>query len=135
MFCDKSEIGEVYKPGFVYEKGRSFYMFSIDDADLYVILNNFYSSYFVDYFEEALSDETEEYSAVTLFRGMNYFIELCSKLNIMLPFDSIEDYIIQNYEDGHILFENVNRKYLDELNHYNNADITFREQNSIPDFI
>lgn len=110
-------------------------MFNMDDTDLYVILNNFYSSYFVDYLEDVLSDEMEEYSAVTLFNGMDYFIELCSKLNIVLPFDSIESYLMQNYEDGHVLFENLNIKYLDELKCYHNANLTFREKNSIPDFM
>ncbi len=109
-------------------------MFRIEDDDLYVILNNFYSSYFVDYLEDVLSDEEEEYSTVTLFEGMNYFMELCAKLNILLPFNDIESYITQNYEEGAILFENISKKYLEELKNIQNNNLTFKEKNSVPDF-
>lgn len=109
-------------------------MFRIEEDDLYVILNNFYSSYFVDYLEDVLSDDEEEYSAVTLFEGMNYFIDLCAKLNISLPFDDIKSYIAQNYEEGATLFENINKKYLEELKNIQNNNLTFREKNSVPDF-
>ncbi len=110
-------------------------MFQITEDDLYVILNNFYSTYFVNYLEEVLADEKEEYSAVTLFQGMNYFMGLCANLNIQLHFRSIEEYMVQNYENGTDLYGNLNQKYLKELNGYQMPDLTFQEKNSIPEFL
>lgn len=110
-------------------------MFTIKDADLNVLLNQFYSFYFVDYLEDIISDDNEEYSTVTLIKGMEYFIGLCSNLGISLPFCDVESYILNNYEDGKEIYEDIRIKYLKEIKNYHNSDHDFKEEHCDLDFI
>ena len=110
-------------------------MYTIDNNDLFVMLNNFYSTYFVDYFEAVLADESDELSAVTLFQGMNYFIDLCNRLKIELPFKDIKQYIENNYQEGEKLFDNIYRKYTKELREFPNSNVSLKENFGTPDFL
>lgn len=110
-------------------------MYTIDDTDLFVLLNHFYSTYFVDYLEAVLADEGEELSAVTLFQGMHYFIDLCTRLKIELPFEDIKQYVERNYQEGGKLFDNLYGKYTKELREFPNSNVSLKENFGTPDFL
>lgn len=103
-------------------------MLKIEEKDVSVLLNHFFSIYFVDYFEKVLSDENDECSTVVLFQGMEYFMWLCSQLDIDLPFHSIEEYVVKNYEDGKEIYKSLTRKYEKEKSEFQNDTIDFRNE-------
>lgn len=110
-------------------------MYKIEDSALNVLLNQFYSFYFVDYLEALISDDDEEYSAVTLVKGMEYFIQLCNKLDISLQFDDVESYILNNYEEGKQIYDNLQIKYSKELKDYYDNGKSFEEEYGELDFL
>lgn len=61
-------------------------MIQIKEKKFYTLLNFFFSDFFCDYLEEVIDDRNLEKSVVTLFEGMNFFIEIAleQKLNFHL---------------------------------------------------
>ena len=51
-------------------------MIQIKEKKFYTLLNFFFSDFFCDYLEEVIDDRNLEKSVVTLFEGMNFFIEI-----------------------------------------------------------
>ncbi|MCI8379562.1 MAG: hypothetical protein HFH72_13790 [Lachnospiraceae bacterium] len=54
-------------------------MIQIDEKDFNLLVNILFNDYFLDYLEEVIGDKNNELSVVTLFRGMDYFIEFSKK--------------------------------------------------------
>ena len=75
--------------------------------------------------EEAIDDE--EKSVVTLFRGMEFFLDLVKEQKISFPYTTIEEYVTQTYADGKEIFEKLTAKYEQELKEYHNKDKSFEE--------
>lgn len=104
-------------------------MLEMDEKDVNVFLNLFYSYYFVDYFEEVLSDQDNELSVVTLFRGRDYFLEICKKYSIHFPYSDKKEYVEKNYEDGAMLFSELEQRYKEEWAYYQDKEVSFVESN------
>ncbi|SFQ48132.1 hypothetical protein SAMN02910358_02377 [Lachnospiraceae bacterium XBB1006] len=108
-------------------------MINIRRKDFNVLVNFFYSEFFCDYLEEVISDLDDEKSVVTLFKGMEYFIEMMKEYGIEVPFCSIKDYLEQNYEDGNKLFLQLKERYDKEQADYQ-VDEEFGEMFGSIDF-
>ena len=68
--------------------------------------------------EEVIDDRNLEKSVVTLFEGMNFFIEIALEQKIELPFKTIREYIVQNYEGGDNIYIDLNDRYQKEIKDY-----------------
>ena len=66
-------------------------MIQIKEKKFYTLLNFFFSDFFCDYLEEVIDDRNLEKSVVTLFEGMNFFIEIALEQKIELPFKTIRE--------------------------------------------
>lgn len=100
-------------------------MIQLEEAKFYTLLKFFFSDFFCDYLEEAIDDE--EKSVVTLFRGMEFFLDLVKEQKISFPYTTIEEYVTQTYADGKEIFEKLTAKYEQELKEYHNKDKSFEE--------
>ena len=101
---------------------------TIDKKDFKYFISRLYDEYFEDYIYEVLWDEDNEKSVVVLFEGMNYCIKLCEKYGFHLPFKSIKEYFINDFEDGENLYNNLNKRYIEEDKIYNYENKDFRER-------
>lgn len=101
----------------------------LQEQDVNVLINNFYSVYFTDYLEEVIEDHEDELSVVTLFRGMDYFIGLCQKYGINFPFSSKQDYIESTYEDGKEIYLLLQKRYDSEIVDYHDREVSFCDAN------
>lgn len=99
----------------------------LQEQDVNVLLNHFYSAYFVDYLEEVIADDACELSVVTLFRGMDFFFRLCEKYKIDFLYSSKEDYLIKNYENGQGIYMDLRKRYDEEIVQYHDKEIDFCE--------
>lgn len=93
-------------------------MIQIKEKNFYTLLNFFFSDFFCDYLEEVIDDRNLEKSVVTLFEGMNFFIEIALEQKIELPFKTIREYIVQNYEGGENIYIDLNDRYQKEIKDY-----------------
>lgn len=100
---------------------------NLELKDFNVLLNNFYNYYLVDYLEEVVSDDNEELSAVLLINALEYFIELCERTSIKIPFYDIESYLKLNYSDYEEIYNNIMEKYRKENSIYQGKN-DFREE-------
>lgn len=101
------DINFIYKPHSFIRGDQDEYWKKV----LKILLNSFYNYYFVDYLEEIISDENEEYSLVLLIESTNYFIELVKKLNISIEFNSLEEYLKLYYLDYGNMYKKIIEKY------------------------
>jgi hypothetical protein len=101
---------------------------TIEKKDFKYFISRLYDEYFEDYVYEVIGDEEDEKSVVVLFEGMNYCIDLCKKYGFHLPFNSIKEYFITDFEDGEIIYNNLYRRYLEEDKIYNYENKDFRER-------
>lgn len=101
----------------------------LQEQDVNVLINNFYSVYFTDYLEEVIEDHEDELSVVTLFRGMDYFISLCRKYEIDFPFSSKQEYIENTYEDGKEIYLSLQKRYESEIVDYHDREVSFCDAN------
>lgn len=102
---------------------------NLESKDFNVLLNNFYNYYLVDYLEEVISDENEELSAVLLINSFEYFLELCERTGIKIPFNDLESYLKLNYSDYEEIYKNIVEKYRKEKSIYQ-CKMDFREEMS-----
>lgn len=100
-------------------------MIQLEDKQFNVLLNFFYSQFFCEGLENTIKDE--EVSVVTTFRGMEYFLKLVEEQNIEFPYKTIQEYIIQNYEDGENIYVKLCERYEEELTFYSKKEKTFEE--------
>ncbi|MBR2407381.1 MAG: hypothetical protein IKB07_00320 [Lachnospiraceae bacterium] len=100
-------------------------MIQLEDAKFYTLLKFFFSDFFCDYLEEAIEDD--EKSVVTLFRGMEFFLDLIKEQKISFPYTNIEEYVTQTYADGKEIYEKMITKYEQELIEYRNKEKSFEE--------
>jgi hypothetical protein len=101
---------------------------TIEQKDFKYFISRLYDEYFEDYVYEVLGDEDNEKSVVVLFEGMNYCIDLCKKYGFHLPFKSIKEYFINDFEDGEIIYNTLYKRYLEEDKIYNYENKDFRER-------
>lgn len=100
---------------------------NLELKDFNVLLNNFYNYYLVDYLEEVVSHENEELSAVLLINALEYFIELCERTSIKIPFYDLESYLKLNYSDYEEIYNNIMEKCRKENSIYQGKN-DFREE-------
>ena len=108
-------------------------MIELEDTKFYTLLNYFYSNFFVDYLERAFHDE--DVSVVTLFHGMEFFLELVREKGIEFPCQSIEEYITRTYEGGDVLYSQLLQRYNEEIKNYYNKEKTFEQIYGNCDFV
>ena len=101
---------------------------TIEKKDFKYFISQLYDEFFEDYVYEVIGDEEDEKSVVVLFEGMNYCIDLCKKYGFHLPFNSIKEYFITEFEDGEIIYNNLYKRYLEEDKIYNYENKDFRER-------
>ena len=65
-----------------------------------------------------IDDRNLEKSVVTLFEGMNFFIEIALEQKIELPFKTIREYFVQYYEGGENIYIDLNDRYQKEIKDY-----------------
>lgn len=109
-------------------------MIQLEDAKFYTLLKFFFSDFFCDYLEEAMEDEDDEKSVVTLFRGMEFFLDLVKEQKISFPYTTIEEYVTKTYADGNEIYEKLITKYEQELTQYQNKEKSFEEVYGNVDF-
>lgn len=107
-------------------------MIQLEDAKFYTLLKFFFSDFFCDYLEEAIEDD--EKSVVTLFRGMEFFLDLVKEQKIGFPYTTIEEYVTRTYADGKEIYEKLISKYQQELIQYHNKEKSFEEVYGNVDF-
>lgn len=107
-------------------------MIQLEDKQFNVLLNFFYSQFFCEGLENAIKDK--EVSVVTTFRGMEYFLKLVEEHNIEFPYKTIQEYIIQNYDDGEEIYSSLCERYEEELAFYSQKERTFEEMFGNIDF-
>lgn len=90
---------------------------SIEEKKLTALLKIFYSDYFDEYLNHMI-DGDEEQSVVTLFKGMEFFLELVKELGIKFNYSDIKDYIVQEYENGEEIYNNLKKQYNLEFDEY-----------------
>jgi len=95
--------------------------------EFYTLLQFFFSQFFCEGLEEAIDDEKEEVSVVTLFKGMEFFFDLVKEYNIDFPYSTIREYIINTYSDGESVYEKLAEKYHREIEIYQPKDKSFAE--------
>ena len=102
-------------------------MIRIEEEKFYTLLKFFFSDFFCDYLEKAVEDENEEVSVVTLFRGMEFFLDLVREQGIEFPYESIEEYITKTYSDGKEMYAKLMERYDKEIKEYHGKEKTFEE--------
>lgn len=110
-------------------------MVTIKEEKFYTLLKFFFSDFFCDYLEKAMADEAEEVSVVTLFRGMEFFLDLVKEQGIEFPYKSIEEYITKTYSDGETMYAKMITRYHQELEEYHGKEKTFEEIYGKLDFL
>ena len=66
---------------------------------------------------------------------MDFFFELVKEQNIVFPYKTIEEYIVNTYEHGDVLYENLLARYNIEYENYQNKDKTLDQIFGDTDFI
>ena len=102
-------------------------MITIKEETFYTLLKFFFSDFFCDYLEKTMADEVEEVSVVTLFRGMEFFLDLVKEQGIKFPYKSIEEYITKTYSDGGNIYTKLVARYNQEIKEYHGTEKTFEE--------
>lgn len=102
-------------------------MIRIKEEKFYTLLKFFFSDFFCEGLEKAIADEEEEMSVVTLFRGMEFFLELVKEQGIEFPYGSVEEYITKTYSDGKEMYAKLVARYHQEINEYHGKEKTFEE--------
>lgn len=100
-------------------------MVQLKEEKFYTLLKFFFSNFFCDYLEETIEDD--EKSAVTLFRGMEFFLDLLREQGIEFPYESIEEYITKTYSDGKKMYTKLVERYNQEIKEYHGKEKTFEE--------
>lgn len=99
---------------------------SIDKKKVIALMNIFYANYFERYLYEMIDGNAEK-SVVTLFKGMNFYIKLQNELNIKSNFKTIEEFLIQEFEDGKNIYDKLFENYTNELQIYKDKDKDFED--------
>lgn len=99
---------------------------SVDEKKLVALMQVFYSDYFETYLHQMIEGD-EEKSVVTLFKGMEFFLDLQKELNINYEYENIKDFLVSEYEDGEDIYKNLKAKYDIEINEYIDKDKKFEE--------
>lgn len=102
-------------------------MIQLKEEKFYTLLSFFFSDFFCDYLQEAIDDEGEEVSVVTLFKGMEFFLDLVKEYHLDFPYHTIRDYIVDTYDDGEAVYNKLAEKYEQEIKIYTPRDKTFEE--------
>lgn len=102
-------------------------MVQLKEEKFYTLLKFFFSDFFCDYLEKAVEDKNEEMSVVTLFRGMEFFLDLVKEQGITFPYESIEEYITETYCDGKEMYAKLMERYDREIEEYHGKEKTFEE--------
>lgn len=102
-------------------------MVQIGEEKFYTLLKFFFSDFFCEGLERVASDEKEEVSVVTLFRGMEFFFNLVKEQRIDFPYTSIEEYIVKTYSDGKEMYEKLLERYDREIKEYHGKEKSFEE--------
>lgn len=102
-------------------------MIQLKEETFYTLLQFFFSDFFCEGLEKAVADEKEEVSVVTLFRGMEFFMELVKEQGIAFPYKSIEDYITKTYSDGKEMYQKLSERYDREIIEYHGKEKRFEE--------
>ncbi len=100
-------------------------MVQIREEKFYTLLQFFFSNFFCEGLEKAVADE--EVSAVTLFRGMEFFFDLVKEQRIEFPYGSIEEYITKTYSNGKEMYEKLSERYDREIKEYHGKEKSFEE--------
>lgn len=98
----------------------------IEEKKLMTLLKIFYADYFDDYLNHMIIGD-EEQSVVTLFKGMDFFIELTKELKINFNYETIKDYIISEYENGEEIYNNLKKQYDLEITKYMDKEKKFED--------
>lgn len=98
----------------------------IGEKKLTTLLKLFYSNYFDEYLNHMI-DGDEEQSVVTLFKGMDFFFDIIKELGVKFQYQNKKDYIVKEYENGEIIYENLKRQYELELMYYIDKDKNFED--------
>lgn len=99
---------------------------SIEEKKLTTLLKIFYSDYFDEYLNHMI-DGDEEQSVVTLFKGMEFFLKLVKELGIKFNYSDIRDYIVQEYENGEEIYNNLKKQYDLEFGEYMEKEKDFED--------
>ncbi len=102
-------------------------MVQLSEEKLYTLLQFFFSDFFCEGLEKAVADEGEEVSVVTLFRGMEFFLDLVKEQGIAFPYTSIEEYITEEYSGGKEMYAKLKEKFDREIKEYHGKEKTFEE--------
>lgn len=108
-------------------------MIQLKEEKFYTLLRFFFSDFFCEGLEKAVADE--EVSAVTLFRGMEFFFDLMKEQGIAFPYESIEEYITKTYSDGKEMYEKLLERYDREIKEYHGKEKRFEELFGRLDFL
>ena len=93
-------------------------MIQLKEEKFYTLLQFFFSDFFCEGLEKAVADEEEEISVVTLFHGMEFFLDLVKEQRIDFPYVSIEEYIVKTYDDGKEMYKKLSERYDREIKEY-----------------
>lgn len=102
-------------------------MIQLEEEKFYTLLQFFFSDFFCDGLEQAVADENEEVSVVTLFRGMEFFFDLAKEQGVAFPYESIEEYVKKTYNDGAEMYEKLSKRYEREIKDYHGKERSFEE--------
>lgn len=103
-------------------------MVQLEEKKLYTLLQFFFSDFFCEGLEKAVADEEEEVSVVTLFRGMEFFLDLVKEQGIEFPYTSIEEYITEEYSDGKEMYAKLLERFECEMKEFHGNEKTFEEK-------
>lgn len=103
-------------------------MIQLKEEKFYTLLQFFFSDFFCEGLEKAVADEEEEVSVVTLFRGMEFFMELVKEQGIAFPYKSIEDYITKTYSEGKEMYAKLLERFECEMKEFHGNEKTFEEK-------
>lgn len=107
----------------------------IKEKNLHILLSHFYYYYFVDYLEEILADEKDEFSTIILLQGIDYFFNFCKENNVDIPFTDFKSYLKQKYVDWQEIYQYIMDRYKRECESCGeNLDHTFEDTNNRIEF-
>ena len=98
----------------------------IDEKKLTALLTIFYAEYFDKYLNEMIEGD-EEQSVVTLFKGMEFFLETVKELDIDFGYKTVEEYIVKEYENGEEVFRKLKKEYDMEYEYYEDKEREFED--------
>lgn len=98
----------------------------MEEKKLTTLLKLFYADYFDEYLNHII-DGDEEQSVVTLFKGMDFFFDTIKELDIKFQYQNKKDYIVKEYENGEVIYENLKRQYDVEIKDYIGKDKNFED--------